>query len=425
MLRSGNHVDNLTRGTRQFILGNPPLGSYKSVSNLSLTDRVRRAYSVNEGYADFKPAEEGNTGQTNQVFTGGGILSYRGPGMRNFVNTTGSGIRCTKFENTSIYRGNATFEKVYPVCGTKGFFSLRLVNTPSLYLIASTPEAGGEVKFADISVMVDVQDGACWRFDKTGAVEQYSGMLINKRFPGLPLTVVDENTMKLQAPGGDDKTRYYLVEERGLSTYDGEPDSRPTTFGDFEIRYGQDLADYNISFGPENLRSHELQPVSRRTAEECAAEVAKNPNANGFVFIPPELSGDGLNCRIKAGGYWPELTGKNEDLARLVAGKLKGDPPGLSYQNPIAPFEIRYGWEVADNNDIVGGSHELAQTNVPFAEFCAARALREPRANGFTYIPGAQNNCRVKVGGYWRTNNNPAFKKAVSGIIKTPGSKAQ
>jgi hypothetical protein len=416
LFRPANSIDELSRGTRQFILGDRGQGAYNNVCNLSLSERIKKYPSgiiENFEVATAPPA--------NKVFNDGGKISLRGPGMNSFLSASGnSSIKNAKFVDTTNYRENASFEKVYPICGTPGYFSIRLTNSPAKYLIAIHADKDG-VKFDDVSAMVDVQDGACWRFDTTGAVETGGGMLINKRFPGLTLTVVDENTIKLQEPGGDDKNTFQMVQERALSTYTGYPTPRPVKFSDFEIKNGWDLADMGISYGPPEFRSYELQPTAARTAEACAEKVSKFPLANGFVFIPPGTGEDAMNCRIKVGGYWPELTGTSEYLKNIVSGKLKGDAAGI-YKDPIESFNIRRGWNVADNNNSAGSnpSYEIEQTSVLTPEMCATKALQNPKANSFVFIPRSNKNCSIKVGGYWPSKEEPnrVWSGLIGGILK-------
>lgn len=412
MFRPFNPIDSLSRGTRHFVGIDETNGSYESVSNMSLANRIKRQVAgspnvLREGF------------DSKQVFSGGGPISYRGPGLNNFLVNEKFGVINRRFADTTNYRESATLEKVYPICGTKGYFSLRVLKAPALYLIAESAEKNG-VKFGDVSTSVDIQDAACWRFDTTDAPEPNSGMLINKRFPGMALTVVDDNTIRLLMPGGEDKTRYYLTEERALSTYDGMPMPRPPKFSDFEIRNGWDLADMGRNYGPLEFRSYELEPTSTRTAEACAAAAAKQPMANGFVFIGGG-SDDGKNCRIKAGGYWPALTGTTEALSKLVSGKLKGEAAGM-YRDPTESFEIRRGWNVDDANINYGAnqSYELEPIRTPTAEACAAAALQNPRANSFVFVPGAAKNCRIKAGGFWPEMDTPdaSWSSLIGGILK-------
>ncbi len=425
MHHSVNPIGNLTRGVR-LLSPTDVRERFTKVGNKSLAERVgmegfgsnsfaegfgsNRAlvHSFAEGFAAAAPAPE-----ADQIFTGGGLFSLRGPGRNNFLCADNFRVVNRPFENTPDFRAKATFSKVFPICGTKGYFSLRLVSAPALYLVANN----GNVEVGPVDSIISTQNSACWQTVKCGS-EENAVSLTNKAFPGLVLTVVDDNTIRmLQSSGSGEKV--CISEERGLSSYAGTPYPRPPILADFEVRNGWLLSNLNRKFGPTQFRSYELDPRTARTYQECAAEVAKHREANGFIFLP-EGSYSGKNCRIMAGGFWPLKPMPPGNENRVISGRVRGTAAQTEYRDPIESFEIRTGWGVKDINTRVGAnpSYELDQRNTPTAEGCAAEALRDPRANSFIFIPGDKLNCRVKVGGFWPEKQSEVQATFTAGILK-------
>lgn len=405
--------NNLTRGTRHFMLGEGFQNSYQNVGHLSLAQRIERS----EGFQNA-------TDTSKSIFSGNETISIRGPGQNSFL-TVDNQVNDAKiinknFVNTPAFRVSATMEKVYPICGTAGYFSIVLKNNPALHLVAKSSEKNGVV-FSEVSTLVDIQDSACWTFNTTNADEIGSGTLMNKSYPGLVLTVQDDNTIMLQTLSASvDKRRNYLVIERGLSTYDAAPMPRRAKFSDFEIRKGVGLMDLNRRFGPIEFRSTELEPTSARSVEECAEKALAYPEANGFVFLG-DRSERGKNCRIKAGAFWSRYTTIDPTLAHSISGRLKGDV-GVMYQDPIDSFETKRGRNVADKNISYGPnpSYELAPIFTRNAEACAAAALHNTKADSFVFVPREKKNCRLKVGGFWEPGpENPMHSSLISGILKS------
>lgn len=373
----------------------------RNVGGRSLVDRVRAI----QGFQNPAPP---------QIFTGGGMVTFRGPGRNSFIVRNGFAVNCRNFENTTAYRNNGTFEKVYPVCGTPGYFSLRVASAPALYLIAQN----STVTIGDINTLVDVQNAACWQTLNGPCTETGSVILTNKSHPGLALTIRSDTEIVMEAPGVD-QSKFCLMEERGINTYSNVPDPRPAVFSDYDVRERWVLADMNRSFGPKEFRSYELPPTSARTVEECAAAASAIKESNGFVFLP-QGSYDGKNCKIKAGGFWPTLRTQDPNWRNTISGRLKVDIAN-SYRDPIADFDIRRGWNVADINLTYGSnpSYELEQTVTRTPEECAAAALRNPKANSFLFVPNSDKPCRMKVGGFWPENQEPVHASYVGGIIKS------
>jgi hypothetical protein len=397
MLRSLSRIEDFEVGARHLPVNSANTFA-RNVGGRSIVDRVNAI----QGF------------QNPQIFTGGGSVTLRGPGRNSFLVRNGFAVNCKNFENTMAYRNNSTFEKVYPVCGTAGYFSLHLATTPALYLIAKD----STVIISDISTIVDVQNAACWQTLPGPCTEMGSVILTNKAYPGLALTIRSDTEIVMEAPGVD-QSKFCLMEERGLNTYTNVPDPRPAVFSDYDIRQGWPLADLNRAFGPKEFRSHELSPTTARTVEECAAKASAIKDANGFIFLP-QGSYDGKNCKIKAGGFWPTLRSEDPNWRTTISGKLKVDIAN-SYRDPISDFDIRRGWGIRNMNIAYGPnpSYEEHQTVTRTPEACAAAALRHPKANSFLFVPSSDKPCRMFVGGFWTEKQDPIHASFVGGILRS------
>jgi hypothetical protein len=240
--------------------------------------------------------------QQGQI-TDPGPISYRGPGPRNFLyGAPDVNAENRAFENTRIYRQTTTFIKVYPICGTEGYFSLQSSTNDKAYLIAVGAESEIVARVVEINNLVDITDRACWQ-ELKGCPDPNFRMLENKLFPGLTLTL-DNNKIIIASSQGTNGQSCWEITRPATIDMPMPPSSRPRTRDDYDIRDGENLYDNNRSWGPESVRSYELHPTWTRTWEECLDHAIKQPLGNGFVFIKPGHSHG--NCRTKVGGYWKQ-----------------------------------------------------------------------------------------------------------------------
>ena len=273
---------------------------------------------------DFKRAEDGFT-NGRVILPDPGPLSYRGPGSTNFLYGRVSDERAanTAFADTAEYRAATTFVKVYPICGTDGYFSLKPSTNMSSYLAAIDIGNNNIVARAIvINSAVDIADAACWKELSSVGCPDAQIMIENKKYPGLVMMVGDDNkTVSIGTKNSKIKQNCW-EKSPANTTLQGRPKAREREAADAEIRQGWDLSDDNRKWGPEEQRSYELQPQFTRDAMKCAEKAAENPIANGFVFIG---NGDSFgNCRTKVGGYWNDyIHSQNIDTHRhLTSGKF-------------------------------------------------------------------------------------------------------
>jgi hypothetical protein len=253
-----------------------------------------------------------------------GPLSYRGSGSRSFLYSTANDSRASNlpFKDTAEYRSSSTFEKVYPICGTDGYFSLKPSSDMKLYLVAI--DLGGRnivARVIDIVNQVDIIDAACWR-EITGAnCPAGQVVLENKRYPGMVLLVSGDKTSVNIGVRGSNIKESCWEKAPANTTFQGIPSARMRTGEDAQIRRGWDLSDDNRSWGPVEQQSYELEPQYTRSWEECAEKAAQNPKANGFVFVGISESG---NCKTKVGGYWNENRDRYaaEAHRNIISGKF-------------------------------------------------------------------------------------------------------
>lgn len=244
-----------------------------------------------------------------------GPISYRGPGQRNFLyGAPNVNAENRAFEDTMTYRQATTFIKVYPICGTEGYFSLQSSNNKSAYLIAVGADSEIVARVIEITNLVDVMDRACWR-ELKGCPDPNFRMLENKLFPGLTLTLDNKKIIIASSQGATGQNCWEIARP---STADMPlpPNPRPRVRDDYDVRDGENLYDNDRSWGPVSVRSYELDPTWTRNWEECLDHAIKEPLANGFVFIKPGHSHG--NCRTKVGGYWKA----NRDFYEVQADKL-------------------------------------------------------------------------------------------------------
>lgn len=257
------------------------------------------------------------------ILSDAGSLSYRGPGSNKFLYSMGTADATNlMFEDMPQYRAATTFNKTYPICGTDGYFSLKPANDPEKYLIAVNLGGGNIVaRSSSIDSTVDMIDSACWRELSNTDCPKGQIMLENKKFPGLVMFADNKGNMVRIGSRNSDIKQNCWEKSPANTTLSGRPKARQRTIDDMEIRRGWNLSDNNISWGPEEQRSYELQPQFTRTAEECAQKATENPKANGFVFLGYNDVG---NCKTKVGGYWNENRSRFdiENHARLTSGKF-------------------------------------------------------------------------------------------------------
>ncbi len=227
-----------------------------------------------------------------------GPVSYQGPGPANYIyDPSNADVINKKISNTQDYRERSTFIKVFPICGTPGYFSLQSSLNDRLYLCAYPK--GNEVVARVIGVdnTIELTNAACWR--EIPCTEANTVKLENKGYPGLYMTA-DGKTITVISGAEKDKA-CFLKSPANTSPSVIFP-KVPKSLSDMEVRDGWNLSDDRRTFGRNP--SYELDPTYTRTWQECAEKALIAPDANGFVFIKP---GDSFGtCRTKVGGYWDE-----------------------------------------------------------------------------------------------------------------------